>query len=145
MKEYSNYIKEFKQSIQSQISEFVFKTNSFLTEIEEKQTHFTTLQDEIEDKQSEISNYQKVSFVKQLDKQLEQQKKDTNVYKLRIRSLQKRIQNLEQKNKKLQKGLFDYTAFDEQYEHLSIWGPPHRAPSRGVLSSKIINVILHTA
>ena len=53
MKEYSNYIKEFKQSIQSQISEFVFKTNSFVTEIQDKQTHFTTLQNEIEDKQSE--------------------------------------------------------------------------------------------
>ena len=116
--EYQNYIKDFKQSLQTQIGEFVFKTEDFINQIKKKESEFCNLQEEIDDKQSEISNYNKVSFVKQLDKQLEQQKKDTRVYKLRIRSLQKRIQNLEKKNQQLQKGLYDYTQLNEIFDKI---------------------------
>ncbi len=118
--EFTKYIQEFKQSLQSQLSEFTFKTENFVTEMEQKQKHFDNLQEDISDKQNEITNYQKVSFVKQLDRQLEEQKKQTNVFKLRIRSLQKRIQTLETKNQKLRKGIIDidYTQYDELFSNL---------------------------
>ena len=105
--EFTSYIKDFKQSLQSQLSEFVFKTTDFINEMQQQQNEMKNLQNDLTDKQNEISNYHKVSFVKQLNKQLEQQKKDTNVFKLRNRSLQKRIQNLEKKIKQLKKGFYD--------------------------------------
>ena len=50
-----------------------------------KNKHFEKLEEHINNQQNEISNYHKVSFVKQLDKQLEEQKKITEVHKLRLK------------------------------------------------------------
>ena len=64
----------------------------------------------------EISNYHKVSFVKQLDKQLEEQK-ITEVHKLRLKSVQKINQTLREQNVKLKEGVceLNYQEFDDEF------------------------------
>ena len=118
--EYVNYINDFKKSIQTQISEFSYKVEKYVNDIEQKNKHFQNLQKELSNKESEIDSYNKVSFVKKLDKQLEAQKKDTEVYKLRMRSMQKTINRLQNQNKKLKEGIveFDYNEFDKIFQNL---------------------------
>lgn len=115
--EYLNYINDFKKSIQSQISEFSFKVENYVAEIENKNKHFEKLEEHINNQQNEISNYHKVSFVKQLDKQLEEQKKITEVHKLRLKSVQKINQTLREQNVKLKEGVceLNYQEFDDEF------------------------------
>ncbi len=115
--EYVNYINDFKKSIQSQISEFSFKVENYVAEIENKNKHFEKLEEHINNQQNEISNYHKVSFVKQLDKQLEEQKKITEVHKLRLKSMQKINQTLREQNVKLKEGVceLNYQEFDDEF------------------------------
>ena len=118
--EYISYIKNFKNSLQSQISEFSFKVENYVNEIESKNKHFEKLEKKLNNQEDEIVNMNKVSFVKQLDKQLEEQKKITKVHELRLKSLQKINQNLKKQNQKLKEGSyeFDYSEFDSLFTNV---------------------------
>ena len=66
-----------KKNIDNQLSDFYEKIQIKLKQLDERQKLLDEKEKELDEKKSEIESYQKVSFVKKMNNQLEKLKKKT--------------------------------------------------------------------
>ena len=85
------FSKQLENTFTSQLSQLNELCRNRELELQQKEESLEKLKKELDNKQNDIDGYNKVSFIKKMDNQLNQSKKQIQVLELRINSYKRKV------------------------------------------------------